>query len=40
MFELEGVSFEIAKEALRLGSQKLPVETKFVMRPDYVEETE
>ena len=38
LFELEGVSEEIAKEALRLGAQKLPVMTKFVMRRDYVEE--
>ncbi|MDR1668107.1 MAG: 50S ribosomal protein L16 [Bacteroidales bacterium] len=36
MFEIEGVSFEIAKEALRLGSQKLPVQTKLVVRRDYV----
>ncbi len=27
--------FEIAKEALRLGAQKLPVLTKFVVRRDY-----
>jgi large subunit ribosomal protein L16 len=35
LFEAEGVPFEIAKEALRLGSQKLPVTTKFVVRRDY-----
>ncbi|MGB0870789.1 MAG: 50S ribosomal protein L16 [Flavobacteriales bacterium] len=35
LFELEGVSFEIAKEALRLAAQKLPVTTKFVVRRDY-----
>jgi large subunit ribosomal protein L16 len=40
LFEVEGVSFLIAKEALRLGAQKLPVATKFVMRRDYVEEIE
>ena len=34
----EGVSLEIAREALRLGAQKLPVTTKFVVRRDYVEE--
>jgi large subunit ribosomal protein L16 len=34
LFEVEGVSFAIAKEALRLGAQKLPVSTKFVMRKD------
>ena len=35
LFEIEGVSFEIAKEALRLAAQKLPVTTKFVVRRDY-----
>ena len=34
MFELEGVSEEVAKEALRLAAQKLPVLTKFVVRKD------
>jgi len=38
LFEIEGVSMVIAKEALRLGAQKLPVETKTVVRKDYVEE--
>ncbi len=38
MFELEGVPMEVAKEALRLAAQKLPVKTKVVVRPDYVEE--
>ena len=38
IFELEGVSFEVAKEALRLGSQKFPITTKFVVRRDYSEE--
>jgi large subunit ribosomal protein L16 len=38
IFEIEGVSHEVAKEALRLGSQKFPVKTKFVVRRDYVEE--
>ncbi len=37
MFELDGVPREIAVEALRLAAQKLPVLTKTVMRPDYVE---
>lgn len=37
LFELEGVSLEIATEALRLASQKLPVKTKFVVRRDYTE---
>jgi large subunit ribosomal protein L16 len=35
IFEIEGVSFEVAKEALRLAAQKLPVTTKFVVRNDY-----
>ena len=39
LFEAEGVSFEVAKEALRLAAQKLPITTKFVVRRDYVEET-
>ena len=38
LIEVEGVPFEIAKEALRLGAQKLPVSTKFVVRRDYVEQ--
>lgn len=37
IMEAEGVPFEVAKEALRLGAQKLPVTTKFVVRRDYVE---
>ncbi len=35
MFELDGVSEETAREALRLAAQKLPVATKVVVRPDY-----
>ena len=35
IFEVEGVPFDIAKEALRLAAQKLPVTTKFVVRRDY-----
>ena len=38
IFELEGVPFEVAKEALRLGAQKFPITTKFVVRRDYTEE--
>ena len=34
MFEIGGVSEEIAREALRLASHKLPVQTKFVKRVD------
>ena len=36
LFECDGVSREIAAEALRLAAQKLPVKTKFVVRRDYV----
>ena len=32
MFEIAGVSEEVAREALRLASHKLPVKTKFVVR--------
>jgi large subunit ribosomal protein L16 len=35
LFEADGVPMEVAKEALRLASQKLPVRTKFVVRNDY-----
>jgi large subunit ribosomal protein L16 len=37
MFEAEGVSLDIAKEAMRLAAQKLPIKTKFVVRRDYQE---
>jgi large subunit ribosomal protein L16 len=37
IIEAEGVSLEIAKEALRLAAQKLPVKTRFIVRPDYHE---
>lgn len=32
MFELDGVSDEIAREALRLGAAKLPIKTRVVIR--------
>ena len=35
LIEVDGVSFDIAKEALRLAAQKLPVKTKFIVRRDY-----
>jgi large subunit ribosomal protein L16 len=35
MFEIDGVSEEVAREALRLAAQKLPVKTRTVTRPDY-----
>ena len=34
MFEVDGVELDTAKEALRLGAQKLPVRCKLVTRPD------
>ncbi|MBQ2819772.1 MAG: 50S ribosomal protein L16 [Clostridia bacterium] len=34
MFEIAGVSEEIAREAMRLASYKLPVKTKFVKKED------
>ena len=38
LFECDGVPYAVAKEALRLAAQKLPITTKFVVRRDYVEE--
>ncbi|MDD2635419.1 MAG: 50S ribosomal protein L16 [Bacteroidales bacterium] len=35
LFEAEGIPFDLAKEALRLAAQKLPIKTKFVVRHDY-----
>lgn len=35
MFEIDGVSDEIAREALRLGAMKLPVKTRIVERSDW-----
>ncbi|MCB0761649.1 MAG: 50S ribosomal protein L16 [Flavobacteriales bacterium] len=37
MFEVDGVPSVVAKEALRLAAQKLPVRTKTVVRHDYQE---
>ena len=34
MFEIAGVSEEVAREALRLASHKLPLKTKFVKREE------
>ena len=36
MFEIEGVTEDVAREALRLAAQKLPVQTKFVKRESEV----
>ncbi|MBB06551.1 50S ribosomal protein L16 [Pseudooceanicola sp.] len=35
MFELDGVSEEIAREALRLAAMKLPIKTRVVVREDW-----
>ena len=35
MFEVSGVPIDVAKEALRLAAQKLPVKTKFIIAIDY-----
>ncbi|NQV52223.1 MAG: 50S ribosomal protein L16 [Flavobacteriales bacterium] len=35
LFEIEGVTLEVGREALRLAAQKLPVVTKFVVRRAY-----
>ena len=37
LFELEGVTLDVAQEALRLAAQKLPVRTKFIVRRDFVQ---
>lgn len=35
LFEIDGIPLDIAREALRLAAQKMPVKTKFVVRRDY-----
>lgn len=35
LFEIGGVPYDVAKEALRLAAQKLPVKTKFIVANDY-----
>ena len=37
LIEADGVPYAVAKEALRLAAQKLPVTTKFIVRRDFVE---
>jgi len=37
LFEMDGIPYETAKEALRLAAQKLPVATKTIVRRDYSE---
>lgn len=34
LFEMKGVSEEVAREAMRLAAHKLPVKTKFIRRED------
>lgn len=36
ILECEGVPYEVAKEAMKLGAQKLPITTRFIVRNDYV----
>jgi len=38
MFEVSGVSREVATEALTVAMHKLPIKTKIVVRPDYEQE--
>jgi len=35
IFEIDGVDFKIAKEALRLAAHKLPIKTKFVVKDEF-----
>ena len=37
MFEMNGVTEEVAREAMRLAQHKLPISTKFVTRRDFEE---
>lgn len=36
LFEADGVPLQVAKEAMELAAQKLPIKVKFVIRRDYV----
>ena len=38
MFEMDGISEEVAREAMRLASHKLPIKCKFVKKEETVEE--
>lgn len=40
LFEMGGVSEDVAKEAMRLAAHKLPIKTKFVVREDVQKEGE
>jgi len=35
LMEIDGIPYDVAKEAMRLGAQKFPVRTRFVVRRDY-----
>ncbi|MBC7424996.1 MAG: ribosomal protein L16, partial [Bacteroidia bacterium] len=37
MFEVAGVPLEVAKQGMALAAQKLPVSSKFIVKPDYSE---
>ena len=37
MFEMDGVTEEIAREAMRLAGHKLPIKTKFVKKEEVEE---
>jgi len=39
LFEADGVPMQTAKEAFELAAQKLPIQTKFVVRRDYEDQT-
>ncbi|MGB8194475.1 MAG: ribosomal protein L16, partial [Chitinophagaceae bacterium] len=36
LFEADGVTEQVAKEAMLLAAAKLPIKTKFITRRDYV----
>ena len=38
LFEMAGVTEDVAKEAMRLAGHKLPVKTKFIKKEDLVTE--
>jgi large subunit ribosomal protein L16 len=40
MYEIGGVAEDVAREALRLASYKMPIKTKIVVRPKKAEEAE
>lgn len=35
LFEIEGVTMQVAQEAMELAAAKLPIKTKFIVRRDY-----